>query len=508
MAIEIENLTESLQKYLGIQQAQTVAKENIAADTIARLFNQRGNVERLVKLWTDESAEVVARMHDHPQEFSVALAALRDVLDRGFVTRRHNKTGHPSSFLPLAPEMITREKADTVYRQAGMSVLRGLWQEDPTLLERLRARIRPWRDEHPLARLLAPLCAAVPLTEKGRPSSHLTDIAREDPGLAGWINTEVREDWDAWLKASDSLSIDEQLETFIALIGLHLHVALLWRLRVRHMIDGREAPPLFFASASVYEGLPDCERAGRNVFNWWSDRAHVALRQVAANAVERVAQQSPTHDKVFQSADWHLLKSWQIPISGKSRGVRSAWETSLGGAIEQKIEDRVPMHPEAARAVVIDSLVKVFTRGNSSVASKIRTFLRTTGIAGGIVGPDTPNVRKRYLLSDGALEMLARLHGARGDLVRSEHEEPQSVEAFLDDLTHRYGLVITSERESSQRAIEALEREDSLRGLRKRLPSDPAMRENRSEFERRLDELRLLRRYSDASAVVHVPHRG
>jgi hypothetical protein len=119
------------------------------------------------------------------------------------------------------------------------------------------------------------------------------------------------------------------------------------------------------------------------------------------------------------------------------------------------------------------------------------------------------HARKRYLLSDGALELFARLHAARpAETIRSDHEEPQSVEALLDDLAQRYGIVITAERERARRAIDALSEGDALRVLRKRLPADAAMRENRAEFERRLDELRLLRRYSDASAVVFVPQGG
>jgi hypothetical protein len=404
--------------------------------------------------------------------------------------------------------MITKEQADTVYRQAGMGVVKGLWGDDPELQEQLKARIRPWGEEHPLARLLAPLCERIPFSERGRATSNLVDALAKDDELSKWVKTYARQDWRAWLVASESLSVDEQLETFIALIGLHLHVALLWRLRVTHAYDGREAQPVFFASASAHESLPDCERAGRNVFNWWSDRAHAALRQVAVDAIDQVMKQSATHREVLTKTDWHLLKSWELPIAGNSKTVRTAWVAILGGAIDQKLDERAPMTPEQAHEVITDSLVRVFTRGASSVTSKVRNFLRTVGIAGGIVGPETANVRKRYLLSDGALELLARLHAARGEHVQSTHEEPQSVEALLDDLTNRYGLLITSEREVSRRAIDALEEVDALRGLRKKLPSDTAMRENRAEFERRLDDLRLLRRYSDASAVIHVPQRG
>lgn len=509
MAIEIENLTESLQKHLGLQQAQTVAAENMAADAIARMFGYRGDISRLAQLWTDEAGDVVAHWASHEKEFGASLDTLREVLERGFVTRRHKKTGPPSAFLPLAPVMITREKADTVYRQAGMSVVKGLWRDDPALLSALRERIQPWGEEHPLARLLVPLCRKIDFTEKGRPTSNLAEAINSDHELAAWIKRSVREDWDAWITASAQLSVDEQLESFVALIGLHLHLALLWRLREPHFIDGQSAPPLTFVSASVHDRLPECDRAGRNVFNWWSDRAHAALRSVASDAVDRIAQQSPVHQGVLSGGDWHSVKAWELPISGKAASVREAWRSILSGAIDQRLVDPRPMGSGEAREVVVDCLVRVFTRGNSSVVSKIRDVLRATGTAAGIVGPELSHARKRYLLSDGALELFARLHAARPtETIRSDHEEPQSVEALLDDLAQRYGIVITAERERARRAIDALSGGDALRVLRKRLPADDAMRENRAEFERRLDELRLLRRYSDASAVVFVPQGG
>jgi hypothetical protein len=40
--LELDNLTEALQRHLGLQQAQTADPDNIAADAIARLVGQRG----------------------------------------------------------------------------------------------------------------------------------------------------------------------------------------------------------------------------------------------------------------------------------------------------------------------------------------------------------------------------------------------------------------------------------------------------------------------------------
>lgn len=79
------------------------------------------------------------------------------------------------------------------------------------------------------------------------------------------------------------------------------------------------------------------------------------------------------------------------------------------------------------------------------------------------------------------------------------------MEALIDDVFARYGIIISADRERVRTAIADLEGGQALRALRKRFPSEGTMHENGQEFERRLDELRLLRRYSDASTLVRVP---
>jgi len=49
------------------------------------------------------------------------------------------------------------------------------------------------------------------------------------------------------------------------------------------------------------------------------------------------------------------------------------------------------------------------------------------------------------------------------------------------------------------------EERDALAPLLRHFPAEQSMRDNRSRLDRRLDELRLVRRYSDASAVIYIP---
>jgi hypothetical protein len=104
------------------------------------------------------------------------------------------------------------------------------------------------------------------------------------------------------------------------------------------------------------------------------------------------------------------------------------------------------------------------------------------------------------------LELLLRLHAARApDTVLSDEDEKQSVAAWLDDIADRYGLIITIERERARQAFEqAVNATPAMRALRRHFPSEQAMAANRQFLDQRLDELRFVRRFSDASSIVYV----
>src|SRR5207249_98249 len=142
----------------------------------------------------------------------------------------------------------------------------------------------------------------------------------------------------------------------------------------------------------------------------------------------------------------------------------------------------------------------------SGPATKVKDYLRNTGRATGIVGPEGISRRKRYQLDDRALEMLLRLHAVRPDVaVFSDEDEKQSIAAWLDDVADRYGLILTTEPERARaRFGQAVDSSLTMRPLKRHFPSEQTMAINRQFLDKRLDELRLVRRFSDASSVVYV----
>jgi hypothetical protein len=280
-----------------------------------------------------------------------------------------------------------------------------------------------------------------------------------------------------------TLTADEQLETMTALVSLHLHVALLWRVRLG------EEPPVIFLAVAGQEMDRTCTRAAYNIYRFWGERIYQTLRRVASDAIDRAER---------QTTGWHSLRDIQDLAAWAAAQIKGP--RSVNDRFHTLVREYAAGSPADLREALVSALAESFATP-SGVVTKVRDFLRTTGRAAGIVGPDTYRARKRYQLDDTAIDFLARLHVNRHrDEVLSKEEEPLGIDAFLDDVFHRYGFVITREREPVRRVLS----NETLRPILRLLPGDEAMRRNRAVLERRFDDLRLVRRYSDASAVIHV----
>lgn len=494
MTPTVESLLTSAQRILGIQQAQTLVSDNIAADVVARLTETRGNIRRILELWPTASAagpELVDgwRADEHAEP----LATLQRMLDASLVTARKSN-GNPRALRPLAPVLVTKDGPNTVFRAVGVSVVEGLWAGEPELKRQLAERVRSWQTRHPLADLLARLCAPAPLERHGS-ACHLADLfnGAEQPELTTWRTEVVLDDWRHWLPATNGLAPDEQLEMFATLIGVHLHLALVKRLA--RVTNG----PGPFVFASVGHGAsPSCRRAATGFLAFWRDRVGETLRVCASSEVARLAGADAALAKGLAGAEWTDLVQWTtdacLQFDRSTKKPATLFRTALTSAIAARRGK--PCGAGEARQLLIDTLADAFS-GTSSSADKLKGYHRVTGSAGGLIGPDDRGSRKRYLLEDRAIEVLARLHVARHGDARSE-DDPASLEAFLDGLFERYGIVVTTERPAVREALQ------KFGPLQRVLPDPAACRQNREQLERRLDALRLLRRFSDASTVIHV----
>jgi hypothetical protein len=290
------------------------------------------------------------------------------------------------------------------------------------------------------------------------------------------------------------------------LIGLHAHVALLYRLLDTEVSDAK--PVFFVAATKTPQDDRACDRAAYSCFSFWRDQAQPTMRRVARDTIRHAVEQDATLKASLSASNWTAPQVWlgqEIREGGKRKRAtyefREDFETKLHDAAERG---------ELPNATLIEDLLVTALYGAFDTASgpvtKVKDYLRNTGRAAAIVGPEGTSRRKRYQLDDRAFELLLRLHSARpSETVVSDEDEKQSVAAWIDDIADRYGLILTTERERARRRFEqAVAASPSLRALRRHFPSEQAMTVNRQFLDQRLDELRLVRRFSDASSVVYI----
>jgi hypothetical protein len=391
----------------------------------------------------------------------------------------------------------------------GRTVLEGLWQPTekrfPGFRGRLERLIVSWPQQHSLAQLLQQLCRReqVQTPETG---GNFVAAVTLDQRLARWVGDVVAQDWHAYIAAAEPLSADEQLEMMTGLIGLHTHVALLHRLIDS---DSMTAKPAFFIAATK---KPDderaCDRAAYNSFSFWRDQAEAAMRRVARDIIHRAVEQDQALKGSLLAGNWTAPQVW-LGQEIKEGGTRRRATREFREEFEIRLREAVARGDAASGPLIenllVDALHNAFDTA-SGPAAKVKDYLRNTGRAPGIVGPEGSTRRKRYQLDDRALELLLRLHAARPpETVLSDEDEKHSVAAWLDDIADRYGLIITLERERARQTFEhAVKASPAMRALRRHFPSEQAMGTNRQFLDQRLDELRFVRRFSDASSIVYV----
>jgi hypothetical protein len=302
------------------------------------------------------------------------------------------------------------------------------------------------------------------------------------------------------------LSADEQLEMLTALVGLHAHVALLHRL---FDVDGLNAGPVFFVAATKSPSDDRaCDRAAYSCFSFWRDQAQAAMRRVATNLIRQAAGEDATLGASLKAGNWTSPQMWlgqDIREGGKRKRATHEFHDVFRSELRDA-EARGETPTESLLEGLLANALYIAFDTASGPATKVKDYLRNTGRACGMVGPEGKSRRKRYQLDDRAIELFVRLHASRPQgTVRTDEDEKQSVGALLDDLAERYGLILTIERERARNRFEAaVSSSPAMRALRRHFPGEQAMAVNRQFFDQRLDDLRLVRRFSDASSIVYV----
>lgn len=164
------------------------------------------------------------------------------------------------------------------------------------------------------------------------------------------------------------------------------------------------------------------------------------MHRVARDIIRHAAEQDATLRDSLSAGNWTAPQVWlgqDIREGGQRKRAthefRDAFEVGLRNA---QMRGGAP-NATVLEDLLVEALYAAFDTA-SGPAAKVKDYLRNTGRACGMVGPEGKSRRKRYQLDDGAIELLLRLHAARlPDTVRSDEDEKQSVAAWLDDVSDR-----------------------------------------------------------------------
>ncbi len=135
----------------------------------------------------------------------------------------------------------------------------------------------------------------------------------------------------------------------------------------------------------------------------------------------------------------------------------------------------------------------------SRVLHKVFECVRSVGDGAGFIGPKGTHQKKRFMLRADLLETLSVLHCSHVRKRLIEGDDPLSVGTMLETWFGRYGIVVDAARPE---VVEAIERGRLDTRLVSHLPDAALSSDNVRELEDRLVELRLARRFSDASVTL------
>ena len=232
------------------------------------------------------------------------------------------------------------------------------------------------------------------------------------------------------------------------------------------------------------------------------------MQRVARDIIRQASAQDPILGGSLSAGNFTAPQVWlgqEIKEGGTRKRATNDFRQAFLTALRQAEARGSAPNSSMIENLLVEALYGAFDTSSGPV-TKVKDYLRNTGRAAGIVGPEGIYRRKRYQMDDRAFELLLRLHASRPpETVLTDEDEKQSVAAWLDDVSERYGLILTTERERARKRFEeAIESSPAMRALRRHFPSEQAMAVNRHFLDQRLDELGFVRRFSDASSVVYV----
>lgn len=509
------SVPDTLRQFYSAEYLYNMLPLDVVGDTIGVLYGRRRNLKPLRQLYR-ESDVVWRQMFRGSVEPSVAIGVRDLVYQRVAVSRTRKR--EPITLAPASLECIGDGQGDksvaNAYRAIGTLGSRFFTAAAST---KLMEHIERW-SKQPLVRLTEAVLQHAD-THAG------AKAVQVEPRRAAFAQspaddssfTTARQDLECLVHAWDEASFgpEQQLDQLRTLLCFHVALHIL-RTAVQPLAhrDERAGTRLaLVCDAAQVVGSP-MARVAHQSLTFWMGRVREANLEICYRSATSLRAADPAAwDRLFAeigsaSADARddvvtrraeSIADWVFPEDKRRRSRQNA---ELAGVLTTEIVRlyAAPQAPsvEDQQRTLADVMLGVFG-SRSRVLHKVFECLRSVGDGAGLIGPKGTHQKKRFLLRADLLETLSVVHCARAMAGDVPGDDPLSTGNVLQTWFERYGIVVDAARPE---VIEASERGELDGRVIPHLPDASLSADNVREFEDRLVELRLARRYSDASVTL------
>lgn len=513
--MSFRSVPDTLKDFYGLDYLYNVLPLDVVGDTFGAVFGRRRLLKALRQLYQSDTADDWRRLVPAGAASDVAFALQRLVRER--VTVSQSRQGEPITLAPLSRDLIAEPQRDkpvaNAYRAIGNF---GAKLFTPEARRLLAERVSRW-EEQPLARLAVAIVdyadrwSAGPTGKSDAASTAAPVPPSDDPHLRT-AQEDIERLLAAWSKAP--FGPEQQLDQLRTLLCFHitLHLFATAGQRLEHRPNDEGFRPFFICDAAQAVGSSIARPAYHSLVLWMG-RLREGNHEICWRSARSLrADMQGLWRQAFEELGRHRGPGWDAAVGDTALVLLN--RLTAGG--RKPTKKQITDFPDALHGEVTplyqagdptdEQLESALARamlmlygGRSRTLDKVFDCIRAVGDGAGFIGPKGTHQRKRFLLRADLLEVLAVVHLERSARGEVKSDEPSSVDALLTAWFHRYGIVVDAARPEVVTAVDGGRLDQRLMAT---IPDASLSAENHHELEDRLIELRLARRYSDASVCL------
>ncbi len=507
---------ETLKKFYDAEYLYNMLPLDVVGDTLGVLYGRRRNLKNLRQLYREPDA-VWRRMFPNGVESSLA-SGVHDLLYQRVAVSR-TRTGEPITLAPVSLECVGDGQGDksvaNAYRAIGGLASRFFTE---SARQKLLEHVELW-SRQPLARLTEAVLRHADTSAGGKAAKPVEPplvSVPELPAKAARL-TIAREDLEHLVHAWDDAPFgpQQQLDQLRTLICFHvtLYIFQTAAQPLLHREERASTRLALVCDAAQVVGSPLARVAYQSLAFWMGRlreanleicyRSAASLRAADTGAWDRIFAEiqaaSPEQREAMASRRAESVANWVFP-EDRRRSRHNAELSDLLTAEIRQLYARTaqPQSGEDQQRALAEAMLGLFA-SKSRVLHKVFDCVRSVGDGAGLIGPKGTHQKKRFLLRADLLETLSVVHCARAAAGNVVSDDPLSAGAMLRTWFERYGIIVDAARPE---VVEAVEKGHLDPRLVPHLPDAALSADNVREFEDRLVELGLARRFSDASVSL------